>query len=257
VTNVLSPGCAAELARVLAGRVLLAFDFDGTLAPIAVDREAARMRRRTHRLLEQVCALYPCAVVSGRRREDVLARLEGLPMRYVVGNHGLDPGGGHGALAARFDALRAEIGGALGAIEGVDLEDKVFSLAVHYRRASDRRAARRHIEHVLAPFSAACRILAGKLVYDVVARSGPHKGDAVLMLCERERAESVVYLGDDVTDEDVFELEADRLFTIRVGHSRRSRARYFIHGQRDVDLLLAAFIRARAMPLDDKVVVAR
>jgi trehalose 6-phosphate phosphatase len=140
----------------------------------------------------------------------------------------------------------------------VDLEDKVFSLAVHYRRASDRRAARRHIEHVLAPFSAACRILAGKLVYDVVARSGPHKGDAVLMLRERERAEGVVYLGDDVTDEDVFALaDRDRLFTIRVGHSRRSRARYFIHGQRDVDLLLAAFIRARAMPLDDKVVVAR
>ena len=85
------------LARVNAGvlqqlawsRALLAFDFDGTLAPIVADRDRAAMRARTRRLFERVCARYPVAVISGRsQREREALVFEVDPGR--VGQRGLD-----------------------------------------------------------------------------------------------------------------------------------------------------------------------
>ena len=51
--------------------VLLAFDFDGTLAPIVANRHQAAMRARTARLFSTVCERYPSAVISGRAKADV------------------------------------------------------------------------------------------------------------------------------------------------------------------------------------------
>src|SRR5262245_40698452 len=56
-------------------RPLLGFDFDGTLAPIVADRHSATMRGTTARLMRRLCELYPCAIVSGRSRVDLNARL--------------------------------------------------------------------------------------------------------------------------------------------------------------------------------------
>ncbi|MFN2377480.1 MAG: trehalose-phosphatase, partial [Candidatus Binatia bacterium] len=84
-------GRLADLAR---SKVLLAFDFDGTLAPIVADRDAAFLRPTTRELLARVCTLYPCAVITGRGREDVSARLLGMGMKHLVGNHGLEPSPG-------------------------------------------------------------------------------------------------------------------------------------------------------------------
>ena len=56
------------VARLAHERTLCAFDFDGTLAPIADHPDAAGMRKRTHDLLRRLASLYPCIVVSGRNR---------------------------------------------------------------------------------------------------------------------------------------------------------------------------------------------
>ena len=71
--------------------VLLAFDFDGTLAPIVRDPARARMRPETRRLLGAVALRYPCVVISGRARHDVLKRVGSVPVWQVSGNHGLEP----------------------------------------------------------------------------------------------------------------------------------------------------------------------
>ena len=72
--------------------VLLAFDFDGTLAPIVANRHDAAMRRQTARLFAKVCDRYPSAVISGRAKADVARRLNNAAVRYLIGNHGLEPG---------------------------------------------------------------------------------------------------------------------------------------------------------------------
>jgi trehalose 6-phosphate phosphatase len=74
--NLLARENAEILAQVAWSRVLLAFDFDGTLAPIVDERDAARMRGETAELFKTLCRLYPCAVITGRAKADVVDRLQ-------------------------------------------------------------------------------------------------------------------------------------------------------------------------------------
>jgi trehalose 6-phosphate phosphatase len=239
VTYLFAPDNDATLARFLRSRVLLAFDFDGTLAPIVVDRDTARMRRRTLRLLDHVCRHYPCAVISGRRQEDVQRRLEGVPVRHVLGNHGLDAGGVDASHLVVLAGLRERLEARLAGIVGVEVEDKRHSLALHYRRAVDRPQARQRIEQALSDAPASFRVVPGKLVFDVLPENAPHKGSALTRLCGVEGVDSAVYVGDDVTDEDVFRLaDPTRLLPIRVGRSPSSAAPYYLRDQRELDVLL-------------------
>jgi trehalose 6-phosphate phosphatase len=93
------------------------------------------------------------------------------------------------------------------------------------------------------------RVVAGKLVVNVVPERAPHKGDALLALREKERP-TAIYVGDDVTDEDVFVLdEPGALVSARIGRSVRSAAPYYLRDQREMDTLLEVLARARPRPL--------
>lgn len=90
------------------------------------------------------------------------------------------------------------------------------------------------------------RVVPGKFVLNVVLASAPNKGDALLDLRAREGADIAMYVGDDVTDEDVFRLDQPgRLLTVRVERSRTSAAAYFLRDQREVDQLLKRLITFR------------
>ncbi len=244
--SVLAAGFAAELAAFARGRVLVAFDFDGTLAPIVAGRARAAMRPRTRALLAAVCERYPCAVISGRGRADVARRLAGVPVRHVVGNHGLEPARDMARFARAVAAVWPRLAARLAHVAGVEIEAKRFSLAVHYRRAPDKRAARRAIHAAIAALPDAMRMVAGKLVVNVIPARAPHKGDALLRLRAEEGADRAIYVGDDVTDEDVFALAArERILPVRVGRARASAATCFVRDQRQVDVLLARLVALR------------
>src|SRR4051812_13781632 len=83
---------------------ILAFDYDGTLAPICKDAGHAEMRPKTRLLLTKVCRRYPCALLTGRARKDVLAHLKGIPFKEVLGNHGAEGAQHHPSLEARMIA---------------------------------------------------------------------------------------------------------------------------------------------------------
>ncbi|MFM2418807.1 MAG: hypothetical protein RL385_3530 [Pseudomonadota bacterium] len=238
---------SGELLEQLAwSRVLVVFDFDGTLAPIVADREDAQMRARTSELFARVCSLYPCAVISGRSQPDVAARLGAAPIKYVVGNHGLEPGASLDEYEEEIAQARASLDETLAGIAGVDLEDKRYSLALHYRRSRNKRLARSTILAAVAALPVRMRVVPGKLVVNVVPERAPNKGDALLELRRAEQADTALYVGDDVTDEDVFELDQPgRLLTVRVGESRSSAAAYFLRDQNEMDRLLAKLIALR------------
>ena len=248
--HLLAPAQAAVLAGLAGRRALVAFDYDGTLAPIVGDRERAVMRPRTAALLAVVAARYPTAVVSGRARADVAARLGPARVRHTIGNHGLEPG--PPAALRRFERdcgqARVLLEQALAGLDGVDVEDKRYSLAVHYRRARDRRRARAAIAAAVAGLPMAVRVVPGKRVVNVVPAGAPDKGDAVARLGARERAGAVLYVGDDDTDEDVFGRALAGLVAVRVGGAARSRARYYLRDQGEIDELLAALAALRRGP---------
>lgn len=237
---------AAVLAQLAFSKVLLAFDFDGTLAPIVESRGAAQMRASTRALFIEVCERYPCAVISGRSRDDVASRLGRAPVKYVVGNHGLEPSASLGEFEEQVATARMRLERSLADLPGLELEDKRYSLALHYRKSRQKRLARAAIHEAIARLPVPMREVAGKLVVNVVPRSGANKGDALLSLRATERADTALYVGDDVTDEDVFKLDQPgRLLTVRVGESRVSAAAYYLKNQQEIDRLLAKLVTLR------------
>jgi trehalose 6-phosphate phosphatase len=234
------------LAEVAWSHVLLAFDFDGTLAPIVEDRDDAEMRRGTARLFARLCEAYPVAVISGRARDDVGRRLGTARPRYVIGNHGLEPGVDMRPYEAFVQAALDELAPALGGLQGVELEDKTYSLAIHYRRSRTRREARQTIQSVLESLVTPARVVEGKCVVNLVPPGAPDKGDAVRRLRAADGANVALYVGDDFTDEDVFRLdEPGRLLSIRVGESATSAVPYCLRDQLEIDEMLAFLLALR------------
>lgn len=235
------------LAQLAWSKALLAFDFDGTLSPIIQERNAAIMRAPTRGLFQQVCQLYPVAVISGRARADVAERVRGCGVRYVIGNHGLEPGTDLRAAKRALDGVRAQVAALSAKTPGIEVEDKRYSLAVHYRKAKNPTAAHAAILRAIAAVKTPMRQIAGKCVVNVVPAEAPHKGDAVLALRSKARADTALYVGDDVTDEDVFRIdEPGRLLTVRVGRSSKSAAAYFLKTQLEIDALLSRLIAFRS-----------
>ncbi|MBK9258484.1 MAG: trehalose-phosphatase [Polyangiaceae bacterium] len=235
------------LAQFAWAQALIAFDFDGTLAPIVEDRDRAFMRPRTRMLLERVVDLYPTAIISGRSCADVVARLDGVPVKHIVGNHGLEPAGSMDAFEREVSAMVPVLHALLDHEQGVDIENKRYSLAIHYRRARRKKDVRAVIFAAIAQLQTPPRVTLGKLVINVIPANAPHKGDALVRLRDQERADVALYVGDDVTDEDVFELDQPgRLLCIRVGNSRKSAAPWYLRDQQEMDLLLEKLVELRA-----------
>jgi trehalose 6-phosphate phosphatase len=242
----LSRSQAAVLARHAHAHVLLAFDFDGTLAPITRARGAAKMRARTQARFASAATRYPCVVISGRSRADLARRMRGVSVAALIGNHGIEPSSGMQRWIERVRRWHDVLLGALGNEPGVELEDKRYSLAVHYRKARDKERALRAIRKAVRKLGAGVRQVAGKQVLNLVPIGAPHKGHALVALCERFGVREAIYVGDDVTDEDVFLLTTPkRLLTVRVGKHLDSSAGYYLRSQSEIDELLERLCRLR------------
>lgn len=243
--NILASANREILQQFAWSKVLLAFDYDGTLAPIVSDPNRANMRDSTRRILDELAQRYPCIVISGRAQRDALRRLHGVRVHEVVGNHGMEPWHATSELAELVESWRPLLESRLGRLQGIKLEDKVFSLAVHYRQSREKKKARAAIEDAAAKLGEV-RLIGGKQVVNILPKGAPHKGIAL----ERERArlecDTAIYVGDDETDEDVFSLDQPgRLLSIRVGMRRSSSAAYYIESQREIDMLLRALLSLR------------
>jgi trehalose 6-phosphate phosphatase len=242
--SLLAPQNRAVLRRLAHGHVLLAFDFDGTLAPIVADPAAAHLRPQTRRLLADVARQYPCIVISGRNRSDVARRLTGIPLRQVFGNHGIEPSP---VLPAARRAVRrwlATVKPRLEGVPGIVFDNKGASLAIHYRKSHNRPAALKAILAATADLTEA-RVLRGILVVDLLPARAPNKAVALQSELRRLHCQSALYLGDDQTDEDVFALGRRLpLLAVRVGRKSRSRAPYYLPSQGDVDALLTVLLDA-------------
>src|SRR5437868_14661834 len=147
--SLFTPDGEAALAAVLRLRPLMAFDFDGTLAPVVARPEEARGSVAVASRLAALTARLPVAIVTGRSVADVRGRL-GFEPRFIVGNHGAEEALHDAAasrLAAPLDGLRALLQAHEAELRaaGVSVEDKGLSLALHYRLSRDRPRAQQLI----------------------------------------------------------------------------------------------------------------
>lgn len=237
--HLFTPAGQQALAAALRRRPLLAFDLDGTLAPLVDHPEDAAVPADAARSLGRLAERLPVAIVSGRAVADVVGRL-GFSPRFVVGNHGAEDGTDREALARLtplLDPWRARLHAEQGllAAAGVVVEDKGASIALHFRRAPRPAAARAFLAHLATPPDPAVRLFGGKDVVNLAPAAAPDKAQAVAALVARAGAALAVFAGDDLNDEPVFAAAPPDWLTVRVGGEDPPRgARFFLHGPQEV-----------------------
>lgn len=236
------------LSRVLSGPALLAFDFDGTLAALTKRADLANIGASTRAALGAVAARWPTAVVSGRSRRDLVGRLEGIPLGWIVGNHGLESGLANEVTDARIDDWKGRIKGELWRWPGVWMEDKGYSLTMHLRGLANQYRVERELRDFVADFEG-IRLVGGKSVLNLSPTGAGNKGTAITSLRHTSGADGVLYVGDDETDEDVFALGAPWLMGVRVGRTARTRAPFMISARSRIDEFLGYVLDSRLEPL--------
>jgi len=237
-------GVLEELARE---KTLLGFDFDGTLAPLGKNPDKTRLPARTRALLARLARRYPCVVISGRSRADLVPRFRGIALVSIVGNHGLEPWGASAAVRRTVARWRKRLERELGGIDGAWIEDKTYSLTVHAGHGGARASARAAVARALRAADDV-RLLASKEAVNVLPHAGVHKGVALERERVKRRCERAFFVGDDLSDEDVFLLDSEQLVTARVGRKRGSGARYFLRSRAEIDALLARLLELRPAP---------
>jgi trehalose 6-phosphate phosphatase len=236
----------ALLAGFAHSNVLLAFDYDGTLVPIAPTPAAPRMRTTTRQLLIQAARLYPCVIISGRALDDLSTRLEGIPVWYLFGNHGLEPLPPGGVPSTPVPHWVEQLQQLLPDDPGIVIEDKRYSVTIHYRNAMDKHGAVEAIDRIVAHLPDA-RALGGAEAVSLLPRGGPNKGVALQQACRWFVCDSAIYVGDDGTDEDAFSSTyPEKLLAIRVGADDTSRARFHLESQAEIDSLLQILVDVRS-----------
>ena len=246
VKDILLPGQRPILDQLARGRSLLAFDYDGVLAPVITDPGGAPMRPGTRRLLARLARVWPSAVVSGRAWTHTRRLTEGA-VPLIVGNHGYELGRERPvprAVLDRVRAWRAALERELAGVPGVYFEDKRSTLAIHYGLERRWRAVAGAVHRAATRLQGA-RLVHGKKVLNVIPAGFPNKGDAVRALLAKLRLDTALYVGDDVTDEDAFALGLPLVVGVRVG-SGRSRAPFRLASQDRIEELLGLLLRLRA-----------
>lgn len=242
----------AALAATMARAPLLAFDFDGTLAAIVPQPEEARITQAVAWRLQQLASQLPLAIITGRAVDDVRSRLHFEP-RYIIGNHGAeDPAAAADAHAPMaLDLAREQLARHAGALQaaGVTVEDKRYSIALHYRLARERAQALELIRSLATGFGPAVRAFGGKLVVNLVDAQAPDKADAVATLAQRCGSACVLFVGDDVNDEPVFLRARPCWLTVKVGRDDpQSRALFLLDNPGEVAMLLDRMLATLGPP---------
>ncbi|HET9439207.1 MAG TPA: trehalose-phosphatase [Longimicrobiales bacterium] len=208
-------------ARERLGHMLVALDFDGTIAPIVPHPDDAQLLPHARPILERLArrADTEIALISGRGLKDLVARV-GIANLYYAGNHGLEIHGpdlddtvpGALALQAEVQRCRTALEAAVAAIPGAHVEDKQLSLSVHYRMVDDPEEQRRveqAVRHIFERHPDGLRLTTGKRVLEVRPDIDWHKGKALLYIIDeiasvRGPQMLPMFVGDDKTDEDGF-----------------------------------------------------
>lgn len=240
----------AALARTPV--LLVACDFDGTIAPFADRPQEAVADEAAMAALRELATLprTHAAVISGRALAD-LATMTGAPRDVqLVGSHGGEFDAGLAAalspesrdllhrLVEILRLIAAQFPGAL-------VEVKPASVAFHYRGVPGAAGADALGQVLGGPATwPGVFVKHGILVVELGVNSAD-KGRALRLVRDRVGASAVVFIGDDQTDEDALATLASSDIGIKVGPGE-SRAEFRVASTDEVSRLLATLTRLRA-----------
>jgi len=245
-----------RIKKTLKGKFIYLFlDYDGTLAPIALTPGMAVLPKKTKDILRRLSKMsdHKIAVISGRALKDISWRV-GLKNIVYAGNHGFEVKGPGVSFTSPVSLLykktlkmiKVELEKNLSSIRGVLIEDKGFSLSMHYRLADKENipVIKARFYTVIFPyeFTNNVQVKPGKMILEVRPPISWDKGKVVLWLLARckgailtkKREVFPIYIGDDKTDEDAFGSLKDSGITIFVGSPKNTKARFYLKNPEEV-----------------------
>jgi trehalose 6-phosphate phosphatase len=266
--------CWHDLAKQVneARQILLFLDYDGTLAPIAARPKTAVLSPESREVLGQISRkdIFRLAIISGRSLHDI-KMLIGLENITYAGNHGLEiecpPHYCRGRspktttfvhpIARQFkpsvNRLERKLKETLAGIDGLLIENKGLTLSLHYRLA--RGTTPGTIEELLRGaienqgITGKLQVTEGKKVFEVKPLVDWNKGKAVEWLMEiyGTPGDFPIFAGDDVTDEDGFQvMHRSGGISIFIGNaSPSSTADYYLDSPEQLRHWLHKLLRER------------
>jgi trehalose 6-phosphate phosphatase len=244
-------------------RLLVACDFDGTLAPLVSDPDKVKLPSAALDALRRLQSApgVSLGIISGRSLADLIPRIP-LSNVTIAGNHGLEIRGlgldgercQATALKPRLKAVALHLEDAIGGVPGILIENKQLSLTIHLRNVIPS-----HLEWVIRYVREAgaketgLRLQEGHMVLELLPAIAWDKGAAVCQIAARLGLprSAVFYIGDDTTDESAFSALPNGL-SVRVGPAPRTAARWTASDPAEVHVLLdrlaAVREKVRALP---------
>lgn len=234
-----------------ARRLAVFLDFDGTLAPLRRRPGEVSLSHSTRAALDRLVqrGRSDLWIISGRRLAD-LERRVGVEGAHYLGLFGWEESGGP-RLSAPARQLMRWAGRALkeflAGLDGVWIEDKGATLAVHYRGAprSAVRLAREKLDMFLEVLGPSLRRVGGKKVWELLPREVQGKGECLRRFVAMPPTGALaIYVGDDTEDEDAFRALPNAI-TVRVGSQARTSAEYRLDNPKQVREFLERLEEAR------------
>ncbi|HEX9978948.1 MAG TPA: bifunctional alpha,alpha-trehalose-phosphate synthase (UDP-forming)/trehalose-phosphatase [Flavobacterium sp.] len=230
---------------------LLLLDYDGTLVGLRNNPQDARPDDRLLELLDKINnPITEVALISGRGR-DSLDEWFAHKNYTLVSDHGVSiKRHGNDWEQTEYlkndwkESIRPVMESFVDRTPGAFIEEKGYSLAWHYRRADPDMSEirKRELTMVLTTFVAdnSLSVLEGDKVLEVKS-SLVSKGRAATKLLTGHQFDFILAIGDDRTDEYMFEELPETAHTVRVG-TPETKARYYVQDVEEVRRLLEKFI---------------
>lgn len=242
-------------------QLVIFLDYDGTLTPIVSDPEQAVLTEEMRGMIKSLAEKYPVAVISGRDLLDLKGRVA-IDDIFYAGSHGFDISGPNGlrkdvpaakTLSDEFDKAEQALKTDIFKIRGAKVERKLFGVAVHYRNVAevDQESLKDQVKRIAKNYKE-LKLTDGKKVIELRPNLAWNKGSAVQWLLSnsfKEFKSLVIYIGDDLTDEDAFrvlnhENEIGILVRDKESHWKTS-ADFSLNGTEEVKLFLKKILDSK------------
>ena len=239
--------------------VFVFLDYDGTLTPIVGTPDLAVLSNEMRVVVKNLSSLYKVSVVSGRATEDVKSKIQ-IDGIFYAGSHGFEIFAPDGKIKVNDEAraMRNVIDEAHGKlinrlkdVEGALVEHVKYTISVHYRLVSfeDIPKVEKEVQNILKEYPY-LKKTDGKKVFEIRPDINWHKGKAVEWILNvlgyHPDKHVVIYIGDDVTDEDAFSVLNGKSFGILVASKpRATKAAYIIKNTQDVKKVLEFLIHLK------------
>lgn len=226
--------------------IFLFLDYDGTITPIVDTPDKAIMPEDMRSLIKRLKEIFPVAIISGRSLDNLM-NLVGIEKMIYAGNHGAEIWDGNKLVMGQqlseskhvLEKIIKEFKDALSSIQGVIVEDKGITASIHYRMVDPRDICKVFDTFwaVADSYKGIFRITSGKKVFEIRPHGIWNKGDAVKWIWDNFGPKRTpIYIGDDITDEDAFDVIRGKGVCIAVG--RTISADYYLESQEEVKRLL-------------------